>query len=62
MVPWPLRVWPPAGASPVGISVNCPGDNLEDAIYSAAAVLVAPPDYFGFANYPTFATTHSTYT
>ena len=27
----------PAGASPAGITVNCPADNLQDAIYSAAA-------------------------
>ncbi len=27
----------PAGASPAGITVNCPADNLQDAIYAAAA-------------------------
>jgi hypothetical protein len=27
----------PAGASPAGITVNCPADNLQDAIYSAPA-------------------------
>jgi hypothetical protein len=27
----------PAGATPAGITVNCPADNLQDAIYSAAA-------------------------
>ena len=26
-----------------------------------AGVWVSPPDYLGFGNYPTFTTTHSTY-